>query len=185
MEAALQGLGQNSRDIGFALLYTTDRDGVNDFSKDASVTYSVVRTAGTDSGSIVFNGDLLAEEPTDEETEITLTLTGVVGAIDLDGPCDHLPRTLTSHRSIAADECDQSQLTDVIRLAHIRDELVLLRDSEMAVFKDSLKPNVFGDIPQQAAVIPIKASAEDKCHGVLVIGLSTRLTVSGVADQAR
>ena len=185
MEAALQGLGQNSRDIGFALLYTTDRDGVNDFSKDASVTYSVVRTAGTDSGSIVFNGDLLAEELADEETEITLILTGVVGAIDLDGPCDHLPRTLTSHRSIAADECDQSQLTDMIRLAHIRDELVLLRDSEMAVFKDSLKPNVFGDIPQQAAVIPIKASAEDKCHGVLVIGLSTRLTVSGVADQAR
>jgi hypothetical protein len=179
MEAALRGLAQNSRDVGFVLLYTTDRDSIEEFSRETSDSQSFVKTAGTDCGSVAY-GSAVAEDIAvgEEESEITLTLAGAMGAIDLEGPGDHLPRTLTSHRLQAVDECGPSKLTDIIRRAHIRDELVLMRDDEMDAFEGCLKPNVFEDIPQQAAVIPIKASAEDRCHGILVVGLSTRLFVS-------
>lgn len=180
MEAALRGLAQNSRDVGFVLLYTTDRDSVDDFSREASDSQSVTRTAGTDCGSAAYGSTVVADEAAvgEEESEIALTLVGAMGAIDLEGPGNQVPRTLTSHRLQAVNEYDQSKLTNVIRLAHSRDELVLLTDDEMDAFEGCLTPNVFGDIPRQAAVIPIKASAEDRCHGILVIGLSTRLNVS-------
>jgi hypothetical protein len=193
LEAALTGLNDNPRDLGFVMLYRADTGRKHDFGSNLSVDGGRSLKARTQPESIESSNGYSRATPVDtngdEEAEIEFHLAGTIGAIDtsdIDEAQDRLPRLVTSSRSNPVDEHDEMSLTKMIKLAHQKDNLILFQGADMKVFGSLLRPNCFGDIPHQVVVLPIRAServsSEESIQGILVVGLNTRLYVSSCAS---
>lgn len=176
-QSAKKGLSLNPRDLGFVLLYSAEN---MDTGSDGGVSkalssrsYSTSTRSGGDSGNASrrLSNNL-------EEVEMQFTLAGVIGAIESNPMDDLIPHTIISHRTENIEDEETNLLAHVIRQSHAQDKLILLEGADLDIIRSCMRPNVFGDIPHQAVVLPIRASVEDRLHGMLVIGLNSRLTVS-------
>jgi len=181
LDSALKGLADNPRDLSFVVLYVAEHGNAHDFgleSLDGRSTSRKLTESVSKSGSHSHSRPSIFDEVGDEEIEIEFTLAGMVGAVDTEQAQKVLPGSVISRRTAPIEENEPMSLEKMIRLAHDKNEVVLFNGSDMDVFGKLLQPNVFGDIPAQVVVLPIRASTDDRIHGILVVGLSTRLHVS-------
>lgn len=104
-------------------------------------------------------------------------LSGHVGCICIRKDDAHVPLTVRSNRSMLPDDYDTSRgLARYIRMAHCYDDAIILSvEDNLEEVLPNIIPNSFGDSTSYVAIMPIRSSAEDRTHGVLVIGLNTRM----------
>lgn len=112
-----------------------------------------------------------------EDLCLEFQLAGHVGCIDIQVDDPYVPSTVMSDRSVPLDEYDDAQgLTKYIRMAHCYDDaIVISADNDLREVLPNITPNAFGDLTVYVAVMPIRSSSEDRTHGVIVVGLNTRM----------
>jgi PAS domain S-box-containing protein len=112
---------------------------------------------------------------TSDDPCLEFRLVGHVGCINIQTDDAYVPSIVRSNRSSLPDDVEpSSRLARYIRIAHCSDDAIILPANEI-LGSDNMTPNSFGDLIAHVAVMPIRASAEDRTHGVLVIGLNTRM----------
>jgi PAS domain S-box-containing protein len=61
-------------------------------------------------------------------------------------------------------------------MAHCYDDAVVIStESGLRDILPNITPNAFGDLTTHVVIMPIRSSSEDRTHGVIVIGLNTRI----------
>jgi len=181
LERALTGLADNPRDLNFVVLYVAEHETGHDIgleSLDSKSTSKRFAGSTSRSGSHSQSRPSMFDGSGDEEVEIEFTLAGMIGAIDKEKARKALPSTVLSRRTEPVGDDEVMSFEKMIKIAHDTNELKLFEGPDMEVFATLLQANIFGDMPAQVAVLPIRASTEDRIHGMLVVGLSTRLHVS-------
>jgi PAS domain S-box-containing protein len=114
---------------------------------------------------------------TSEETCLEFVRAANIGCISIQETDPYVPLTVISDRSVALEEYSDSHgLKKAIRMAHCYDDAVLISvDNGLRDILPNITPNAFGDLTKYVAVMPIRSSSEDRTHGVIVIGLNSRL----------
>lgn len=110
-----------------------------------------------------------------DEAIIEFSLLAAVGSISADN-ADIVPNTFVSDKSKPLD--GERGLKRWMRQAHISDDMLIVQGEDAQMLDGSVQENAFGDMTGSVAVLPIRASNEDRLYGIMVVGLNTRLYVS-------
>lgn len=161
----LSAFGDNN-DIPFMALYlATPAD--EDINQEGMEEQSQVTSASSNRRTSIASDDPCLD----------FRLAGHVGCINIQEDDPYVPSIVRSSRSIPPDDNDSSKgLARYIRMAHcFDDDIVLSAEDSLREVLPNITPNTFGDLTSYVGIMPIRASAEDRTHGVLVIGLNTRM----------
>lgn len=114
---------------------------------------------------------------TSEEMCLEFVRATNIGCISIQDDDPYVPSTVISDRSVMLDGyTDSHGLKQAIRMAHCYDDDVIISvDNGLRDVLPNITPNAFGDLTTCVAVMPIRSSSEDRTHGVIVIGLNSRL----------
>jgi len=196
-EGVIQGMSMNPRDLGFVLMYTTtskyewiepldegemDEGTDIDQAQDGKIPKAAASRVMSGSRSRLrsdhsmqtFNGEngvsefklsgkLRVKPGAPEHAIPTSFLSGV--------PNDH-----EDHVHVELPPASPDSLLHYLRLAHAKNgDLHIASVQDLPELAAHLEPNAFGDPPDKALIMPIRASTTERFHGLLVIGLNTRL----------
>ncbi|KAJ9105379.1 hypothetical protein QFC21_001748 [Naganishia friedmannii] len=163
----------NSNDIGFMIMYLSEPAGDDldqeSQEKESQKTRSMTGSSRSRQHSI-----------TGDDAFLQFQLAAHSGFSNVEENDKYIPRNVLSDRSRSLDsydgDDDSCPFSKYIRMAHCYDEAVVITDADhLGELLPNLSPNAFGDLPVHAVVMPIRSSMEDRTHGIIIIGLSTRL----------
>ncbi|KAJ9112313.1 hypothetical protein QFC19_000732 [Naganishia cerealis] len=159
---------QNNNDIGFMIMYLSQP--VEDDTDPESQEMESQRTRSTMESS-------RRHSTVGDDNRLEFRLAGHSGCVEIEENDKYVPHCVLSDRSRPLDTYDDSHgLAKYIHMAHCYNEAVAITEADdMQELLPNLTPNAFGDLPVYAVVMPIRSSVEDRTHGVVIIGLNTRL----------
>lgn len=159
---------ENNNDIPFMVVYLASP--AEELYDHEALEQQSQRTRSTTSSSRRLSS-------TSEDVCLEFVLAAHSGCISIQENDPYVPTAVISDRSVSLDEYDDSYgLTKYIRMAHCYDDAVVIStDNGLREVLPNITPNAFGDLTMCVAVMPIRSSSEDRTHGVVVIGLNTRI----------
>jgi GAF domain-containing protein len=180
VQNALAGMSEsNARDLQFALFYVAENADERDAGQDGDANSN-----SGNSGSLIAGSSLHLRSRSVDGTEYSVEEQEMRLALRLLGRYgikegfreDEIPLKLYSGSEETSDSSPPDCVERYIRQAretnsavHIPDLALLPRLANLCI------DNPYGDLPKGAVVIPIRSSLEDRLHGVMVVGLNTRL----------
>ncbi|KAJ9122143.1 hypothetical protein QFC24_004371 [Naganishia onofrii] len=162
---------QNNNDIGFMIMYLSEPAG--DCFDQETMEKGSQKTRSTTGSSRSRQHSIASDD-----TFLKFQLAAHSGLLSVEEDDKYVPVSVLSDRSRPLDEYDDdhNRLAKFIRMAHSYDDAVVISESDnLAELLPNLSSNAFGELPVSAVVMPIRSSMEDRTHGVVVIGLNTRL----------
>ncbi|KAJ9120673.1 hypothetical protein QFC22_002604 [Naganishia vaughanmartiniae] len=162
---------QDNNDIGFMIMYLSEVAG-GDLDQETQDKESQ-RTRSTTGSSRSRQHSL-----TGDDMSLEFQLAVHTGFSIVEDHDRYIPRNVRSDRLRPVDSYDDEDsypLARYIRMAHCDEAVVISEADNLTELLPNLSPNPFGDFPINAIVMPIRSSMEDRTHGIVIIGLNTRL----------